>query len=441
MNKFMENTNKIFDKRLLICLISMILVLFKMYYFNNIFLILAVFIICVAIIMDTRENKSLYLLFMLPLIYVMKFENDQISLYNVLTIVYLLSMVGFYIRKKENLKVAPFVALLSIAVLTLINSLISDEINAFSSIGWFLNLIIFYFIMREINNVEIYKKHAYYFAISIAIVGICGIIFMMNTNIGTYLYKMRKTNTILTDGKLNYRYSGFDLDPNYFALQSLIAFWSFFIANKMDDKYNYCLLVILIIIGLATISKMYIITLIVSAIIYLTLNIKQIKKFSINKLLIAIGALIFLMSVSNKYILPVFESRIENIENVEQLTTGRSEIWIKYVKYILNNPKVLLIGNGIGTPYLDGTASHNTYILIVYRLGIIGTIIFISFLYSIIKKHKTKININNFMPLLVFMIASFALDIFDFDSFIYILVLILSMYKLNERENEVKNEN
>lgn len=436
----MSKIEKYINKRLLVCIISMILILLKMNYFNNIFLIMAIIIMSISIIVDTRENKPIYLFFMLPLIYVMKFSNGQISMYNVLVMIYLMSMIYIYI--KESIRIKPFIFLGLLIIITLVNSLTNEQFDIASYIGWILNIIVLYFIIEETKDIEIYRRYSYYFALSMAIVGICGIIFMNHTNIGTYLYNMRRTNTVLTGGKLNYRYCGFDLDPNYFALQSLIAFWSVMVTNKVKSKYDYVLLAALIIVGLSTISKMYIITLVITSIIYFLLNIKNIKRMSIKKTVMTVAIILLIMTISKEYILPVFETRIEKIETVEDLTTGRSEIWKKYIEYISNNIKVVLIGEGIGVPYLNNQASHNTYILLIYRLGIIGTGIFILLVCSIIKTNK-KIKICSIysIPFLVFIITNCALDIFDFDCFIYMLILVLGIYRITEPKKEVEDEN
>lgn len=440
MDKFIKNEK--IDKRLIVCIISLVLVVLKMYFLNNVFLILAVFIMSIAIIIDSKENKPLYLFFMLPLIYVMKFSNDQISLYNVLCIAYFLSMLYVYIIKKEEFQSSTIILLALLMLLVIVNYFISDKVNLFSSVGWILNLIIFCFVMKEINSVDTYKKYASYFAISISIVGICGIVFMNYTNIGIYLNEMRRTNTVIANKTLVYRYSGFDLDPNYFSLQATIALCSILVLNKLINKHNYFLLAVLLIVGLTTISKMYIITLAFICIYYIICNIKNVKKLFTNKKIIIIGIIgVVLVGILSKYIIPVFGSRFNNITSINDLTTGREKIWITYGEYILNNPKVLLIGNGLGVGYINGQASHCTYLLIIYRLGILGTSIFVLFLYSLIGKNKIKIFSNYSIPLIALMIMNFVLDIFDFDSFSYLLVLILGVYKLDKKSSEVIDEN
>ena len=433
MNKCIDKENKKLNKRLIICIISFLLILAKMYFFNNIFLIIAITILTISIIIDKEENKPIYLFFSLPLIYVMKFSNEQISLYNVLYIAYILSMLYIYIKNKRKVKSSVIIFLLALAILILINSLNSEKFNMYSSISWILNLFIFYLIIKEIKNKEIYNKYIYYFSFSVAIVGICGIIFMNNTNISIYLSNMRRTNTLITNGELNYRYSGFDLDPNYFSLQALIAFWCLFISNKNNNKYNYVLLFVLLIIGLTTISKMYIITLVVSFVFYSMLNIRNISKNSITKIFGVIVFLIILFSIVYKYIWPVFESRFENITDIDDLTTGRSEIWKDYSDYIFGNLKTLFIGEGIGIEYLEGHASHSLYILVIFRLGILGTILLIAFISSIMKGIELKILTIYSIPLFVFLITGFALDVLDFDSFSYLLVLVLGIYIINQK--------
>ena len=182
MNKSIIRINKKIDIRLIICFSALLLILAKMYFLNNVFLLIAITIFSLAIIIDKEENKPLYLFFSLPLIYVMKFTNEQISLHTILSILYFLSMVYIYIKNRRKIDTSSFVLLGGIIALILINALFNKNFNIYSSISWILNLVIFYFIIKNTNQTKTYGKYIFFFAISIAIIGVCGIIFMNNNS-------------------------------------------------------------------------------------------------------------------------------------------------------------------------------------------------------------------------------------------------------------------
>ena len=59
------------------------------------------------------------------------------------------------------------------------------------------------------------------------------------------------------------------------------------------------------------------------------------------------------------------------------LSTNRTTLWGEYLTYLGGDPVRLLIGRGIGAPYLDsGYAPHNTYLDFAYYYGVIGTFVF-----------------------------------------------------------------
>lgn len=79
-------------------------------------------------------------------------------------------------------------------------------------------------------------------------------------------------------------------------------------------------------------------------------------------------------------------------EAVDPNETGRVGKWIRYMDWILNNPKTLIYGNQIKINY--NRAPHNYLIYILYHTGIVPLILFIMYFTQLIKqvKFSTKIN-------------------------------------------------
>lgn len=431
------------DKRILICAIGTILILLKMYFENNFFLLLNLVVISSAIILEKKEYKPIYLFFMLPYIYILKFSNDSTSMFNVFSLIYILDMVVYKLRNNEKVDILSIVLFFMLTGIILTDSIMSSKFDFLETTGWLINLIILYFILKENDDSFIWNKYIFSFSMGILITGIVGIMFIGDGNpIGKYLSNMRRTNTVIANGELNYRYCGFDLDPNYYALQVLIAFWGMFISDKVISKHHYTLNATLILIGLMTVSKMYIFTLILSGAIYMVYSFKTfklIKKIKISNVIFIVALIISLVVLINKYVLPSFKARMEIITNIDDLTTGRSTAWNTYLNYIFSNTKTMIIGDGVGTAYLNGQAPHSTYILVIYRLGILGTIIFLAFLFSVFGKMKNRIFNIQIIPLIVLLATNFALDVLDFDTFPYVMAIVIMVYKLELSEGE-KNE-
>ncbi len=58
---------------------------------------------------------------------------------------------------------------------------------------------------------------------------------------------------------------------------------------------------------------------------------------------------------------------------MSQLTTGRTDLWLKYLREFADNGLLTLFGEGYTSSVtLDNVASHNTVIQGVYQLGVVG---------------------------------------------------------------------
>ena len=117
-------------------------------------------------------------------------------------------------------------------------------------------------------------------------------------------------------------------------------------------------------------------------------------------------------------------SRFSTITNVNDLTTGRNEIWSMYLDYILSNPRVICIGDGIGAAYIQ-KAMHNIYIEIWYYVGILGGLLYIITLGGILH-HRTivfrKNSVNYFLIVVVAFMYSFLCGFTAFEFSFYMMI-------------------
>ena len=56
---------------------------------------------------------------------------------------------------------------------------------------------------------------------------------------------------------------------------------------------------------------------------------------------------------------------------LSQITTGRTELWKMYTRELLNNPVLLLTGEGYTHVTINGRASHNTILQGIFQFGLI----------------------------------------------------------------------
>jgi O-antigen ligase len=125
--------------------------------------------------------------------------------------------------------------------------------------------------------------------------------------------------------------------------------------------------------------------------------------------------------------------RLGKAEDASSLTTGRSDLWKDYLEYILQNPLVVLCGKGVGAAILHGHAAHNTYIEMVYFLGLCGIAFLLATLVGLAKMlpRPFKRNMLNYGIIVTLLVMYFFLgQIFYFD-FAFQIMLAIIVFKLN----------
>lgn len=94
------------------------------------------------------------------------------------------------------------------------------------------------------------------------------------------------------------------------------------------------------------------------------------------------------------------------------LTSQRTWVWESYVDFLLRHPGVLLVGNSVGIYYLNGYATHNTYLDLLYQLGLVGTVLLSAILAAAYRKtnaHRRR-TITNYSVLLCMLAMYFFLS-------------------------------
>lgn len=110
--------------------------------------------------------------------------------------------------------------------------------------------------------------------------------------------------------------------------------------------------------------------------------------------LIIITSIIFLTFSGNITLFSVVLERLTtgNSLGVDSLTTGRSEIWRDYFKFFSSHLFSDTFGRGLGYITLNNAAAHNTYIDLLYQLGVVGTTCLLSIIAGGFKRYRCNYN-------------------------------------------------
>lgn len=410
---------------------------------NHLFSFIAL-ILCVILLFLLDEKTYISLLyFLVPFAIVFKSSIDGTSFFTYIELLFVLLHI---IRVKGTIKKEQIL----IVVLTcyiIIGECYSQTIDAKRTIKFVSNLLLLSFFI----DVDIDKNYKSVF--NSFIVG-----FILSGYISLIGSSFLPINQYINDTEIEFdgyggaiiRYSGLYTDPNYFSINLIISLClSIYLYHKKAINILVLLLYLVSLVFLVgqTGSKSSLFMLSMPILTYLCLNISKQKYLKI-----FIGSVIICIAVylvyTGKISIHLFDNAIKRLQNrnngLAQLTTGRSTIWEMYWVHLRGNPTELIFGNSIGQYYLEGWASHNTYLDFLYQLGIIGTSLYFAVITQITlgNNRGTKRNFANYSVFLTIIIMYFflsQLQEFDLPFQIALAVICLNLDLMGDVRSENKN--
>lgn len=247
------------------------------------------------------------------------------------------------------------------------------------------------------------------------------------------------------------RYQAFTDNPNYLGMRAVfLAIFYFVLYFKKQCSLLNAILIYLFsaIVVFATQSKTSIILLALFTIIFIVLYIKQDFKTHIKHILVFLLVGIILCLACSKLIIQIVDRFIPDKSNlINSLLTGRDEIWLLYLQECVKNPITMLFGNGLLSQevYIPSQkivrTSHNLYLFLFYRFGIIGCIALgIGFYFMIKELTKNKTTFLSSLPLLWYLIVSFVDNTFLCFNITFLPLALLFMFNKTNKTISI-NEN
>ena len=435
-----KNTIKQQHNKMTIIMPIVIIVLIILGMKNMFFSFLALLGCAVYMILSDETEYIMFLFFLMPIAQIFKMSPNGTSFF---TFIELLFVIFHFIKTKGSISYEQVLSIL-LVLYVIICECIALSVDALRTIKFFLNLILLtIFLEPEIqkNSDNIFIYYILGFIVSGLIGQFGSLYFPVNQYVGTIIE--RTINGEIT------RYAGLYTDPNYFSVNLIIcACLSVFLYHRK----RICLAVFLAFIGFIvyfignTNSKSALLMLALPVFSYTWLQIKNRKAFGliISCILLAIG--IYLISLGRISLFNNVIGRINAVYNkgIDRLTTGRYKIWLDYLDYFMNNAQFLLIGKGVGIYLLDGKAAHNTYIDLLYQLGLIGSVIYIRILVSILKCNRMthRRNLTNYSICICITVMYFflsQLQSIDLPFQLALAILCINL-DLNKQQYEEKDQ-
>ena len=400
--------------------------------FNSLFSYFAFALSIIAIVALNEEDAIGFMMLIMPFANIFKPSPGAQSFFTYLILFYLL----FFFAKRNQIS-KTFLIALGLLIMYLIFQMYISQ-NILRTIKFVANILLIYLAVSVSHEHNVAKMCLLYVSgvISTSLIAALNIIPNLHNYIGSQDMTLQEEQIA--------RFIGMYGDPNYYSVNLIIALCLIIILNH--KKYlstipALCLGGLSVVFVGMTLSKSSFLMLVLPLALLMYSKLKKRNYFVFFGVLILCILAIELLFSGKITIFNNVLSRITSSSDINSLTTGRSNLWMAYCEFIWDNPKALLLGEGFGAGLVIGHAAHNTYIDLIYYLGIAGTILVLLVFGAITKNSKNilKANLLNYSVWICIGLMYFFLsELFYFDwAFHIIIAICIFKTDMNKTKDEV----
>jgi O-antigen ligase len=208
---------------------------------------------------------------------------------------------------------------------------------------------------------------------------------------------------------------------------------------------NAACFIALSVFGLMSVSKSFLLCWILLILFWLFYSLKQgvskFAKFSIIAIICAAAIYFYAFDAINLYIFRFIENSDGTLGD---LTTGRTDIWKRYIDTIFRDMRILFFGKGVNAVITGMKGTHNTYLEALFSLGFVGSALLVFLLKSCMGKLVSKPIM--FIPVTILAVRMFAISMLTYDNLWFYLAIIVCLSRYTGRigngiEHGGKSEN
>lgn len=408
---------KITEKKIWTTACTILGLLFYLRCINEVFIYPAIIVGLLLISLCKYKYCLPSLMFIIPFSSIYKFTPDQITFFTILFLIYIARIL--FTRRLSGRMV----------VLVIIFFLYCVLFSGLSEIVTILTMIFGFLMINEVcksKNIDFYTS---IYSFSFGLIGASLLALMVDylPILGAFVEKGTLWSAEL--GAVGNRFKGLTSNSNYYAFYLIVALSCLAIMILKEKRGNLPIILFIVLswFGFMTVSKTFLLIwgLLLVMILYDMLKYTRRKFFTVAVLLILGGAIII---AGAHDIIMMYMIRFAGAkdQSLAQFTTHRSDLWLMYFKAFCDNIKIFLVGDGLRFNLLGRWATHNTYIQILYSLGIVGTILYGTILRTAIRLPKFRGKDRMLLiPLIVLLINLFAIDALTNDTLPFLIVLIM----------------
>lgn len=359
-------------------------------------------------------------LFFLPFSTLLKFQPDAVSLYTLgLVLVYII----YFFKNGRKIPINLFLLGSALLIYTFAVKTVYGYSLTNNYIMFFASLLFVPFLIKEVNKHYDFYWLTLYFSLGIVIAAITAQFLVIFPNINQFISVIDMSSFV--------RHSGYYGDPNFFAMHVNAALGGTLL-QILNDSNRLRLLVLslasvlLLYCGFLSASKSFI--LVISCIVILWFIDLLMKKGRLSlkfmTVIVLLVGIVFLMfsTIFLDNVVGLVE-RFTGANNLDDLTTGRLEIWSDYLNAFEDDPLLLLFGKGFTKVFVGVKSTHNTVLQCLFQFGIFGSILLAAWFLFFIKSMLSRVRIKKiaFAQICILLIGVFgpwmAIDLMFFDEF------------------------
>lgn len=367
------------------------------------------------------------LLFFLPFAALLKVAPGTISFYTLaLLVVYGVCVV----LKSRQVPIVHLIPALLLIAQTLIVKVSYGYSFSNSYILFCATLLLIPFIKQALDGAYDYYWLTLCFTLGVVLAAITSQYLTVYPSIAQY---------IETIDMVSYtRHSGYYGDPNFYSAIITTAMSGILVLLSNQGKKSRAIALVLTVLllvycGLLSVSKTFLLVAVCLFLFWGADLMFQKGKLSakLTMIVITIVAICFLLS-STVFtdLIDVALSRFSRDANLSDFTTGRTDLWLNYLRALGSDPKLLLFGSGYTKVEVGGRASHNTIIQMVYQFGLVGSVFLVSWIVCFVRTlladmRRSRVRLAQVAILLLGAFGPWiALDYLFFDEFFLFIVYV-----------------
>lgn len=396
---------------------------------NGIFSV-AAFAICVPIVIfDKSEFKLILMTYLMLLAHVFCVTPEGVSYYTFLMFLY----IGVKLIEEKSVQwIVVFFAFFVVSV-----ELFRSDFHFNETMKLIGNVLFIGCAMREIMGFSDEEKER----LCVAFIWAVLISSVMRFFDNEYFRISAFTNPLLTitynSGNDIIRFSGLYDDPNYYTVNLITALCLIVILNYRDRTSKlFCVFsaAALMYFGTLTYSKSFLLLLLFPVFMFMYANNRTGRNdIQIISFAMIAGAAAVVLLINPDYL----TGMQQRLEDGNTLTTGRAEVWVEYLDYVYNHPDVMLFGKGVGAETFKALAAHNSYVDILYHLGVVGGFLLIVCIISGgIQMRIKRTNLLNYSVMISVLVAYFFLSqLHGYEFPVHFMLAFMLMTQWNLEKN------